>query len=368
MSIATAIEIKGWCPGALRPMDSGDGLLVRVKPRGSALTLIQAEGLAEIAERLGNSHIDLTRRANLQIRGLRRQSLDELHRRLDRLGLLDPDAGTEAARNIMVGPFAGDEGRAMASALTDALAADRRFTATLPSKFGWLVDAAGPLSIIGARADVALCLLADGVALRVGGKWLGIAGCDEAVSLAIAAAQAHLVGGVAPPLGKIGFLPVPGAVKLGRIADASGVAAAFGRLEANQLRGLVVLASKAGASELRLTPWRAVYVDAAIDGADKLGLIVDEADPLLRIDACPGRPACLSASVDTRRDARRIAAMGFAGSVHVSGCAKGCARSSAADLVLVGSHGRYGVVSHGTARDRPQRMIDPSDLAAVLHG
>lgn len=368
MSIATAVEIKGWCPGALRPMESGDGLLVRVKPRGSVLTLVEAEGLAEIAERLGNGHIDLTRRANLQIRGLGRQSLDELHRRLDRLGLLDPDAETEAARNIMVGPFAGTEGRAVASALTDMLAADRRLAATLPFKFGWLVDAGGPLSIIGERADVALCLLSNGVALRVGGRWLGIAGRDEAISSAIAAAQAHLEGSQAPTLAKIDVLPEPGALKLGRVADAFGVAAPFGRLEAHQLRSLVAAASKAGASELRLTPWRALYVDAVIDGADKLGLIVDEVDPLLRIDACPGQPACLSASVDTRRDARRIAAMGFAGSVHLSGCAKGCARSSAADLVLVGSHGRYGVVSHGTTRDLPQRIIDPSDLAAVLHG
>ena len=368
MSIATAIEIKGWCPGALRPMESGDGLLVRVKPRGSALTLVQAERLADIAESLGNGHIDLTRRANLQIRGLRRQSLDELHRRLDLLGLLDPNAETEAARNIMVGPFAGAEGRAIASALTEALAADRRLAAKLPSKFGWLVDAAGPQSIVGERADVALCLSADSVVLRVGGTWLGITSRDKAGPVAVAAAEAHVEGRPVPTLGKIDVLPVPGAVKLGRVADAFGVAAPFGRLEAPQLRGLVTLASNAGASELRLTPWRAVYVDAPIDGADKLGLIVDEANPLLRIDACPGRPACLSASVDTRRDARRIAAMGFAGHIHVSGCAKGCARSAAADLVLVGSHGRYDMVRNGVTRDRPQRTIEPADLATVLHG
>ena len=28
----SAFEIKGWCPGALRPMLSGDGLVVRVRP------------------------------------------------------------------------------------------------------------------------------------------------------------------------------------------------------------------------------------------------------------------------------------------------------------------------------------------------
>ena len=35
-------EIKGWCPSALRPMQSGDGLVVRVRPRGGRLSAEQA--------------------------------------------------------------------------------------------------------------------------------------------------------------------------------------------------------------------------------------------------------------------------------------------------------------------------------------
>ena len=368
MSLATTIEIKGWCPGALRPMESGDGLLVRVKPWCSTLSLEQADGLADIAERLGNRHIDLTRRANLQLRGLREQSLTELHRALDRLDLLDPDPETEAARSVMVGPLAGPEARALASSLTDALLADRRLAATLPAKFGWLVDAAGPASIIGERADLALSLLSKGVALRVDGRWLGVAPRDQAVSLALSSARAHIAGRESPPLATMEADPVPGRRMLGAAGGAFGVAALFGRLEADQLRSLVALAAKAGASELRLSPWRALYIDAPIEGAHGLGLIVDDDDPLLRIDACPGKPACRSASVDTRRDARRLAALGFAGSLHVSGCAKGCARSAPADLVLVGSDGRYGVVRNGAARDLPQQTIDPDDLAMVLRG
>ena len=131
---------------------------------------------------------------------------------------------------------------------------------------------------------------------------------------------------------------------------------------------LVAIAARAGASEIRLSPWRAVYVDASVDVPEELGLIVDENDPLLRIDACPGAPACLSASVDTRRAARRLAASGFAGTLHVSGCAKGCARSRPADLTLVGEGGRYGVVRNGTTRDPFERTIDADHLATVLHG
>jgi precorrin-3B synthase len=357
MSLAAAFDVKGWCPGALRPMESGDGLIARVRPWCGAFSLAQASGLAEIARRLGNGHIDLTRRANLQIRALRTEGLSELHDALDRLGLLDPDPATEAARNIMVGPLAGSKARALAEALSRALAEDRR-VAALPAKFGWLVDGGGPLSIIGERADIAFYITDAGAALRVAGQWFGGGSIETALEAAF---------GGRPDLQQIDIAPVPGRRRLGALAGTTGIAAPFGRLEAEQLRELVGLAARAGASEIRLSPWRALYVDAPVEIRADLGLIVDENDPLLRIDACPGAPACRWASVDTRRTARRLAASGLAGTLHVSGCAKGCARSAPADLTLVGGGGRYGIVHNGTARDAVERTIDAVELAA-FHG
>ncbi len=40
MSVLPRIDVKGWCPGALRPMESGDGLVVRVRPRAGAFSLV----------------------------------------------------------------------------------------------------------------------------------------------------------------------------------------------------------------------------------------------------------------------------------------------------------------------------------------
>jgi len=54
----------------------------------------------------------------------------------------------------------------------------------------------------------------------------------------------------------------------------------------------------------------------------------------------------------------------FSGTVHVSGCAKGCAKSGPADFVLVGSEGRYGIVRNGTARDEATRQLSFAELAA----
>lgn len=348
MSVAPAYAVKGWCPGVLAPMPSGDGLLVRIKPWCSAFTAAQAAGIAEIAARLGNGHIDLTRRANLQVRGLREESLGDLRDALGRLDLLDADAASEAARNVMVGPLATEDVRILADELTQAIVSDRRL-ASLPAKFGWLVDGDGPLSIVGERADVALSVSGDGVALRFGGEWLGIVSRARAVSAAIGLAL-----GERPLLSAMKELPLPGSRRLGPVAGLFGVAAPFGRLDAAQLAHV---ATAPGVTELRLSPWRALYLDAPVTG-----LIVDDNDPLLRIEACPGAPACASSTVDTRRDALRLAARGVEGTVHVSGCAKGCARSTAADLTLVGMDGRYGVVRNGTTRDPVEKIVEPNTL------
>ena len=66
----TDYQIQGWCPGALRPMASGDGLVLRVRAPNGRLEPDQARRIAELARRHGNGLIDLTSRANLQLRGL----------------------------------------------------------------------------------------------------------------------------------------------------------------------------------------------------------------------------------------------------------------------------------------------------------
>ena len=69
---------KGWCPGALRPMPSGDGLLVRLRLSGGALSADLARQISRLASRHGNGAIDLTQRANLQLRGVRDETLPAL--------------------------------------------------------------------------------------------------------------------------------------------------------------------------------------------------------------------------------------------------------------------------------------------------
>jgi precorrin-3B synthase len=410
--MSAAVDVKGWCPGVLRPMLSGDGLIVRVRPRGGAFTLETANALADLAGRLGNGHIDLTRRGNLQLRGLTEDRLPELQMALGALGLVDPDAETEAVRNVMTAPLAGldpDQAfdvRPIAAAIEHALAVDTRLR-TLPAKFGMLVDAGGPVSIAGERADVCLAAVGDAVAFGLdtaqGTKWLGTLPTGRAAAAAIAVAHAFLDvatrgrmrglsdtgfaqvrDAVTPLLSPIDRVPVAGGRRLGRLKGAVGIAAPFGRLEALQLRHLIALAAEAGAADLRLSPWRTLYIGvrdadalSMLESARDAGLIVADNDPVLQVEACPGAPDCKSSSVDARGDARQLAtiaaAHGYQGSIHVSGCAKGCARSLPSELVLAGKAGSYRLIRNATTRGPVERLIGVDDFEALfnettLHG
>lgn len=402
-------EIKGWCPGALRPMPSGDGLVVRIRPQLGRLDLTHLVALGEAAQKFGNGQIDLTRRANFQIRGVGEASLAPLQDAIGTLGLLDSDAAGESIRNIMVSPLDGIDPAAadvrdVAAALGARLANDRALWA-LPGKFGFIIDGGGALDLAAERADIRLVALASGgFAIGLdrpkGVAWLGAVDADVAADAAVAVAKAFIAVGnthhrmrdlgdahVAAILARVTWwlMPLPLRMMRSESADrvgvfdfcanvAVGIAAPFGRIEPEQILALAEAMTMAGVTEVRLSPWRVLYAlvkDATagqrvLDAAAAAGLIVSPADPLLRVEACPGAPSCAATNLDTRATARGLAAhfpAGFTGSVHVSGCSKGCARSAPSDLVLVGANDHYGIVRNGTPRDTFSGEASLADLA-----
>ena len=95
--MTAAPAIKGWCPTLLSPMQSGDGWLARVKPSAGCVSADAARLIADAARRYGNGHIDLTSRANLQIRGLSPRSAQAFAEIIIGAGLASANPSLEAA-------------------------------------------------------------------------------------------------------------------------------------------------------------------------------------------------------------------------------------------------------------------------------
>ena len=336
-------DIKGWCPGALRPMESGDGLVVRIRPRMAQMTAAQVLGVAEAALSHGNGIIELTARANVQLRGVTAQSHKPLIAALDSLGLVDPDAVTESHRNVVLSPFwVGDETTILTAELYQAL----RQGPDLPSKFGFGIDLGDQRVLADTSCDIRLERGASGgLILRADGALGGQAVTQkDAVAQAMAMAEWFVAsGGVTQGRGRMaahpkGDMPFdtsqPLAVKAsaaaaGMTPQGALVGFEFGILRAELLAELANLAPT-----MRITPWRMVLLKGA-GLPDHPALITTPNDPRLRVLACTGAPACPQALQETRTLARRLAPFVPQGKLlHVSGCGKGCAHPSAADLTL----------------------------------
>jgi precorrin-3B synthase len=364
-----AFAIKGWCPSALRPMLSGDGLVVRIRPRGGRLSAAQVLGIADLAARFGNGLIDLTGRANLQIRGVAIEGHAALIAELAQLQLIDADAELEAQRNILVAPFwnDGDETEMLAGKLERALAARPLH---LPQKFGFAVDCGGRRVLARAPADVRIERSAEGgLIVRADGAELGrVVTPGDAIEVAISLADwfvasggasngrgrmaAHMASGVQlPDALAADAIPAP-AIRQpspGFVAGGALVGLAFGQLPSATLKSLGSLAPA-----LRLTPWRMILLEGASDLPQHDGLVTRADDPRLRVAACTGAPACPEAKAETRLLAAALAPhVPKDTHLHVSGCAKGCAHPKRCDLTLIGTDNGFDLVRRGTARDEP---------------
>ncbi|MDB4987290.1 MAG: Precorrin-8X methylmutase [Myxococcaceae bacterium] len=379
---------RGYCPGVWTPMSSGDGLIVRVRTSIRPITAIELRALAALASRHGNGSIELTRRANLQLRGVQPGALATLQSELVRLGLADASVEREKQlAPLLLSPLAelGQNAGPLAT-LTKSLEAmliGPDSPLDLPSKFSLLVDRA-PTALTEMVADLRLVLRTDGrvdlsVASEAGASFLGACQLEHAAratlcllqalseaqrqgsvrmrALVRARGSAALQALLAPWL--IDGLPAERSAQTpswtGFHAEPPswfGLALPFGAGTAETWSTIASLAEQFGRGRLRVTPRRSVMVlgvavqdqTALCEAALQHGLIVEPDDPALRLSACAGAPACASALGETRALASSLLTslrplLQGSFRVHVSGCDKSCAESGAADVTLLHAAG-----------------------------
>jgi precorrin-3B synthase len=396
---------KGWCPGVLRPMETGDGLIARVRARRGRLSLDEAAAVAESALCCGNGAIGLSARGNLHLRGLSERTLPDLRARLSATGLIDADPEVERLGDIVASALDDIDPEASFDLGPSVAALERRLREDhglrrLPAKFSFVLDALGRLPLGDIDADIRFEASRDGrfavylagedalaaqcapaetgdAAARLGKAYLSLAGAGEEAPRRMRALVGRI--GARSVFAKAGYetKPWPRSQRRASLRDVLGAhafgaaivvgaAAAFGEIEAIRLEALIQRARALGADGLRLTPWRAFSITgldprraaSMIEACAKLGFVTSADEPRLRIAACPGAPACMHGHAPVREDAARWAPlmpMGDGVVLHVSGCAKGCARPATTAATLTATERGYDLILSGRAGDPPAR-------------
>ena len=398
---------RGICPGLSQPLPTGDGLLVRLIPIGT-IALDAFAALCAAARAHGNSIVEITARGNIQVRGLTNLSAPRFAADVAALGIAAED-GLPILCNPLAGLDAAEifDATALAAALRHTLAG-QSLSARLDPKVSVTIDGGAPLGLARVAADIRLCAqwLDSAVALRlsVGGAEidafdLGVVAVDDGAEaivrlLNLLAARGRgarardivAAESIAPfdaalaslrahrrAAARLDHRAAPrqckDAIGVHELRDGSlghGIGLAFGHAEASTLEKLADAAAAAGARGLRTAPDRSLLVIGLASGgaarwsvaAEQLGFVTHAADPRRRVFACAGAPLCASAYIAARALAPSVAEaaapyLSDGITVHVSGCAKGCAHPTAASLTVVGTAATCALIANGSARDTP---------------
>ncbi len=386
------------CPGLFRIVPARDGGICRLRLAFGHLSAPAARAIAGIARRHTNGVIDITNRANLQLRGVAPASEAALIAELVAAGLGPSRPEADGARNVLVSPTAGiDPAQAFdalpVAAAIDAFLQSDGIAERINPKFGVSLDAGESVVAIDHANDIWLAAMGDGkVALGIAGTvahaargmpyvvfdetdaakavnaaialFLELAGTDPEIrryrDLLKTASRDEILARLGGDLrhdvwvrvtprsrGHVGIHPQRGGNWF------LGAVPPLGRLSPAMLEDLASLAETYGDGTLRLTPWQNVMLPGIADpqatakAVAAVGLIVDPASPLASIVACSGSSGCASAMADTKSDALVLARdLGDLGgrTVHLTGCGKSCAVAGTADVTLQAlAPGRYTV-------------------------
>lgn len=367
-------------------------MLMRVRLPGGVIQPLGLRAVAEVAEQFGSGTVELTSRANLQIRGLRPADVPAAAAHLVGHGLAETDPERDARRDVVGCPLAGHDPTELADVGTAVADVARLLAATtglegLPPKFCVVLDGGGVASVRGVPADVALgavCTVEGDTAMQLElGRPLdagvGRVACipvGDIEPVVVAAARrcaqegermaelvervgrAELLGSLtsgivirwasAPP-------PRAAAAPIGAVAHAHadqvnlGAAPLLGCTSPAALRSVAALVEDTNA-QIRCTPWRGIVVlgvaradqATAIAALARVGFSSDAAEPAHLISACVGLPGCASSRADTGRAARALldAPGTLNGRIHLSGCDKRCG-ANAGRVVVAADDGTF---------------------------
>ncbi len=366
MSVEIAI-----CPDIYHPAVARDGLLTRLRIPGGVLNVAQCQAIEQLLATTGIEYVQVTNRANLQLRGLDRNLGSGLIDRLRAVGLAAATSAVDGIRNLMTSPTAGIDATELMDVRPLVAAWDEYLMAhpelgVLSNKFSVGFDGGGSVSILDRPNDITLLAVSEHellLHLAMGARgdapvsvdvWLSMAEC---VPMLGAIAQAYLRGcgelgrkarlrevwgvegfweGVSSQLRSGVYLTQRGTEATRRRTEAVvcghlgvwkqrqvgwsyvGVGLLLGRVNSFQIAGLADISQQYGSGTIRLTPWQNAIVpdirdeDVAEVGGliAALGLDVGANQINGLLTACSGASGCQFGATDTQGDALGLSELG----------------------------------------------------------
>jgi ferredoxin-nitrite reductase len=137
-----------------------ESFMMRCRIAGGSITTTQLRGLAEIADDWGPARLDLTTRANVQIREIMPKDCPDVLMKLDELGLTSQGSGADNIRNITATPTSGFDPDELIDVMPYARAIHHyilknRDLYGLPRKFNISYDSGGRVSVCADTNDIA---------------------------------------------------------------------------------------------------------------------------------------------------------------------------------------------------------------------
>jgi ferredoxin-nitrite reductase len=382
------------CPGLFYPTFAKDGRLIRIRTPGGNLSSEQARVLAALGDRF-NQPLQVTNRANLQMRGLPAEIPIEVLQQLQSSGLAARMSAIDHLRNIMASPTAGIDSAQIIDTTPfvkelDAYLSSHLELAELSAKFSVGFDGGERVTIANHNDILLKAIDPTHFSLYLVGVPVGVIKAEDCISTIATIATVYLEASQsyqgtrklrlkqliqeigAPELCDRARILIQSPPNLGDLGGGSerkstahigthpqrdadrhyiGITLPLGRLEPSQLKGLADLSDRWGNGTLRLTPWQNLIIPniphtVLPQVQSQIKSLHLHHSPLhihSSLIACAGI-TCASSFTDTQKDALALAeyldrhiTLDLPITIHLSGCPKSCAYHGVSDLTLVGT-------------------------------
>jgi ferredoxin-nitrite reductase len=154
------------CPDIYHPAVARDGLLTRLRIPGGVLNELQCRTIAQLVAAIGLEYVQVTNRANLQLRAIDRDLDRSKLTKLTECGLAASNTAVDGIRNVMLSPTAGIDPqelvdvRPLAAAWLEYLNAHSELGA-LSNKFSVGFDGGESVSILDRPNDITLLAVGE---------------------------------------------------------------------------------------------------------------------------------------------------------------------------------------------------------------